>query len=61
MFVEYKAPFTPTTRPELLLWSKSEKTSESSQLKTRSASIVDILRPFDRFATECDRRKGEGP
>ena len=29
--------------------------------RTRSASSVDILHPFNRFDTECDRQKGEDP
>ena len=34
----------------------------STRSRTQSASSVDLLPPpFDRFATECDRQKGEDP
>ena len=33
----------------------------STRSRTQSAPSVDILHPFDRFATECDRQKGEDP
>ena len=34
---------------------------QSTRSRTRSASSVSILRPFDRFATECNHQEGEVP
>ena len=58
MFVKHKGPFTPTARFKPLLWSMHEQENVPTNHPAQSASIVDILRPFDRFATYTERDPG---
>ena len=54
----------PLLQPGLSHYSEASvrnRPMRLTRLRTQSVSSVNILRPFDRFATESNRQKGEDP